>query len=57
MSLARSAKFVFATRIAQGARIDSLDSRARRVSQMPSLDFSSSFTDCGFALPPVDFIT
>jgi len=25
--------------------------------QRPSLDFSRSFTDCGLALPPDDFIT
>src|SRR4051794_2570618 len=31
--------------------------RTRRRAQTPSFDFKRSFTDCGLALPPDDFIT
>jgi hypothetical protein len=36
---------------------DDGDDVTSRDVQRPSLDLSSSFTDCGLALPPDDFIT
>jgi hypothetical protein len=44
-------------KIAQrSGRIDSIR-REKGVGQTPNFCFSSSFTACGFALPPVCFIT